>query len=415
VPVPNSAPQTQAAQAALIAACLAPAFAPPAFAAPAFATSAFATSARAAPAPAATRLARAPFPLGAYLGNPNGSDAAAEATFESAYASFVSTLGAKPARIDAYVDYTQTIANWPGNAAWQAWSNAQSPVARSLLPVIGFPMASVAGGAPPADAQFRAFAAGTYDAQIEGVVTAWAQQGFKRLVIRLGWEMNLTGPTYAGDTAQDQADWVAAYRHIYRIIHRTASGLKIGVQVVWNPGATNYSNASATGALYPGDAYVDAIGVDIYADMYPYSDYAYPAYYDWDTGQEDSTAAQFMADPVNRAHYWSYPAATKWSLDSSGGHSQSFLSLMAFAAQHMKTFVVPECGAGNANAGTDVTDDPTFPQWLATQLAAGKAAGLSIGFVDVWDSNGGGDYEFSYASDGKPLEAAAWGQYFGGY
>ncbi|MGI4953537.1 MAG: carbohydrate-binding domain-containing protein, partial [Janthinobacterium lividum] len=41
------------------------------------------------------------------------------------------------------------------------------------------------------------------------------------------------------------------------------------------------------------------------------------------------------------------------------------------------------------------------------------AAGVKIAFVNPWDSNGGGNYEFSYASDGKPNEAAAWAKYFG--
>jgi hypothetical protein len=38
---------------------------------------------------------------------------------------------------------------------------------------------------------------------------------------------------------------------------------------------------------------------------------------------------------------------------------------------------------------------------------------VPVTFVNIWDSNGGSNYEFSSASDGKPLEAAAWAQYFG--
>jgi hypothetical protein len=351
-----------------------------------------------------------PFPLGVYVGNPNPGDPSAEAQFEADFASFTAALGAAPSYINAYVDYTQTVENWPGNASWQAWSNANSPVAKTLIPVIAVPMASINAAAAAPDAQFQAFAAGTYDSEIAGIVTAWQAQGFNTLYLRLGWEMNLQGPTYAGDSAQSQADWVAAFRHIAKIARATAAARNIKVRIVWNPGTTNYSNASATGSLYPGDGYVNDIGIDVYSDIYPYSDYSYPAYYDWDTGQEDSTVAQFIANPINRAHYWAYPAATKWSLDSSGGHSQSFLSLVAFAKAHSKRLVIPECGAGNSNAGTDVIDDPTFPQWLATQL---KASGLAIGFVNIWNSNGGGNYEFSYAGDHKPQESAAWAQYLG--
>ncbi|MGY0575808.1 Ig-like domain-containing protein [Bradyrhizobium sp. RDM12] len=38
---------------------------------------------------------------------------------------------------------------------------------------------------------------------------------------------------------------------------------------------------------------------------------------------------------------------------------------------------------------------------------------MPISVVSIWDSNGGGSYEFSNASDGKPQEAAAWAKYFG--
>ena len=47
------------------------------------------------------------------------------------------------------------------------------------------------------------------------------------------------------------------------------------------------------------------------------------------------------------------------------------------------------------------------------QLAAAQAAGVKISFVNLWDSNGGGNYEFSMPLDGKPAEAAAWAKYLG--
>ena len=63
--------------------------------------------------------------------------------------------------------------------------------------------------------------------------------------------------------------------------------------------------------------------------------------------------------------------------------------------------------------GQAVADDAVFPQWLAQQLTAATAAGTKVGFVSIWDNNGGGNYQFSQPSDGKPAEAAAWAQYFG--
>ncbi len=356
-----------------------------------------------------------PFPLGAYTGDPNGSSASADATFAANYGSFVATMGVAPQFLDTYVDYTQPVSSWISNASWQAWSDAITPDAQYLTPVIGLPMYSTAAGALTPDQQYQAIIAGQDDSVLAGIVQAYVSEGFSTLVFRPGWEMNLQGPTFAGSTAQDQADWVAAFQHIYTALHADAAADGASVTVVWNPGATNYSSVSATIALYPGNNHVDAIGADVYSDIYPFNDGDTPAtYHDWATGAEDTTVAQFIANPVNRAHYWTYPAATEWSLDSSQGHSLSLDSIIQFAEQQGKPLAIPETGAGNSNSGTDVQDDPAFPQWLSQQLITAQASGGKIDFVNIWDSNGGGNYEFSYAADGKPLEAAAWAKYFGG-
>ena len=210
---------------------------------------------------------------------------------------------------------------------------------------------------------------------------------------------------------------MAAYKQIYTVLHQEAAALGVNVTVVWNPSVTNYTNANALTNLYPGNAYVDAIGADVYSDIYPYSDgnnaSGQPQYYDWATGGEDTTVAQFIADPVNREHYWSYPAGTEWSTDGSGGHALSLDQLIAFAEQQGEPLAIPETGAGNSDGGTDVSDDAAFPQWLAQQLDVAQAQGEKIDFVNIWDSNGGGNYEFSNASDDKSQEAAAWAANFG--
>lgn len=359
-----------------------------------------------------------PFKLGVYVGDPDPGDPAGEAQFESDYTSFVNVMGTAPTFIDNFVDGTLPISKWVSNASWEAWSNANSPDAQGLTPVIALPLSSSAAGSGTQDQQFQAFAAGQHDSVLKGIVDAWAAQGFKSLSFRPGWEFNLPGnPNYAGDSAAAQADWVKAFQHVYTVLHAAGAADGISINVIWNPATTNYSNAEATKNLYPGSQFVDSIGADAYSDIYPYSDgknaSGQPLYHDWDTGGEDTSVAQFIADPVNRAHYWSAPAATKWSSDGSGGHSQSLGSLIQFAEQQGKPFSIPEAGAGNSAAGTDVTDDANYPQWLSQELTAAQNAGVSIQFVNLWDSNGGGDYQFSKAADNKPQEAAAWAKYFG--
>lgn len=356
-----------------------------------------------------------PFPLGAYLGNPDNSSASNEATFEAGYNGLSQLMGATPQFLVSYVDQNQPISQWVGNAQWAATSAAQSVDAKGMTPVIGLPMTSTAAGSLAPDQSYQAFASGQYDSVIAGLVQTWAAEGFKTQYWRPGWEMNLTSSSsYAGSDAQTQADWVKAFQHIYTVLHQAAQADGVTMQVIWNPGTTNYSNAEATTSLYPGNNYVDVIGADAYSDIRPYSDSSgTPTYHDWDTGAEDTSVAQFIADPVNREHYWTYPAATKWSSDGSGGHSLSLDQLLAFAQAQGKPFAIPETGAGNSNAGTDVNDDATFPQWLSQQLTTAQAAGEKIDLADLWDSNGGGNYAFSSASDNKPGEAAAWAKYFG--
>lgn len=362
----------------------------------------------------ATTAGSTPFPLGAYLNEPNPGDPTGQASFETNYASFTALMGTAPAFLDYYIDYTQPVADWVSNASFQAYSAAQTPESATATPVIALPMYSLAAGALTPDQQYQAIISGQDDNVLTGLVNAWVAQGFTSLVFRPGWEMNIPGDTFAGVTAQDQADWVAAFQHIYTVLHQAAATAGAAVTVVWNPATINYETVDATTTLYPGASYVDAIGADSYSDIFPYADTTNPlVYHDWNTGGEDTSVAQFIADPINREHYWSYPAATEWALDSSGGHDLSLDNLIQFAEQQGKPFAIPETGAGASNSGTDVTDDAAYPAWLAAQLTAAQAAGETIDFVNLWDSNAGSNYEFSNASDNKPQEAAAWAQYFG--
>ena len=358
--------------------------------------------------------AAAPFALGVYIGGPNSSNASAEATVDANFNSFKNALGAAPTLIDVYTDYTQPVGDWQSNASWQAYSNSVSTSAKHMVPVVGFPMQSLAGGSPSTDQQYQLFASGQYDWVVQQVVNAWIAQGFKTLIFRIGWEMNLSyQPNYAGDDSHTQSDWVAAFRRIATVMHQTASAARVSLQVVWNPSATNYSNAEATNNLYAGDDVVDIIGIDIYAGMYPFYDGSGVQIHDWVTGGEDYSLAAFMAQPTNRWHYWTYPAATKWSLDGSSGHSQSFDSVMNFAIQHKKPFAVPECGSGSSDSGADVSDDGTFANWLGHTIVSGQNRGLKMSFVSIWDTNDDGNYQFSYTSNGKPNTRHNWNLYLG--
>lgn len=361
---------------------------------------------------AMSELASKSIPIGIYVGNPNGSDPAAEALFEKYYNEFTQTLGLQPQFITAFVDHQKPIDQWVNNASWQAWSNRNSPIASQLTPVISLPMASLAAGSPTQDQFYKNFASGAYDDTLRSMVKAWSDQGFKQQYWRPGWEMNLaSSPSYAGSDPSTQADWISAFQHISSVLHQAAVQNSVDLKVIWNPSTSNYSDAGvATQTLYPGNKYVDVIGADVYSDISPYG--SPNAIYDWAkiNGSTTSDLKQWASDPVNLKHYWTYPAATQWAIDSSQGHSLSLQDLIDFARAQGKPLAIPETGAGSTSDGAGVSDDPAFVEWLASTLAN---SGVTIPFVNIWDSNGGANYKFSAPEDGKPLEAAAWGRYFG--
>jgi hypothetical protein len=362
-----------------------------------------------------TSTSSTPFPLGAFVGNPNIDNPGAEAVFDASAETFDSLMGTQPAYMNSYIDFTQPIGDWLDNTGWSAASFRASPTASGTIPTIGLPMASTAAGSPSADQMYQNFVSGDYDGILQAMVKTWADNGYMTQVWRPGVEMNLnSSPSYGGTSPGEQADWIAAFQHIYTVLHAAAQADGVNLQVVWNPATTNDTAAgNATQTLYPGSQYVDVIGADVYSDIYPFS------LYDWDkSGQQinspnpvyDSSLQTWASDPVNLEHYYTDPASDQWSLDGSGGSALSLQSLIDFAKAQGKPIAIPETGAGNTADGAGVSDNPTFVHWLSSTLGN---AGVPVDYVSIWDSNGNGDYEFSNASDGKSQEAAAWAQYFG--
>jgi len=355
------------------------------------------------------------FVLGGYFGNPNGNDASAEADFENRFNSFTTQMGgAAPVSMNAFVDFSHDPSTWAGNASWTAWSWTQSPVVRtSVTPDIGIPMSDNnhwAGNAAGStnDDFFKNIINGSYDGAYKGVVDAWANAGFKTMNLRLGWEMNGNFmPWYMGDDAATQADWVKAFQHLSTLMRGEASAVGATVKIEWNPNGQGYTNLPTANA-YPGDAYVDIVSLDTYSPLYP------AGFYNWakNDGSYNANAQEWAADSVNRAHYWSYPDANQWNPTGTGS-GFGMEEAIAFAKAHGKALAISEAGAGSRSGTPGPDDDPAFPQWLASELAKAQSQGVAIDHVNIWDVQlGDGNWNFAPGS-GKPLEAAAWGKYFG--
>jgi hypothetical protein len=299
------------------------------------------------------------FPLGVYVGSDDADSPALVASYTTSIASFTTLVGESPLFADSFIDADQTVPQWLSNVQWAAAAWGATPVSTAITPVIAMPFASFAAGSATADQMFQGYIAGQYDSLIIAGVKAWAQAGFTTQYWRPGWEMNLlnTMPWGTGNNASIEADYVAAFQHVYTVLHQAGTTFGVNVQVIWNPGITNSGVVNAATTLFPGANYVDAIGADVY--------------------QIDSPTAAQVAS----------------------GQSLTLQDLINLAAATGKPLALPEVG--------NKTNSPAFAQWLAQTLAQSSA---QIAFVNLWDS---GSFAFTGPTANQPALAAAFAEYFG--
>jgi hypothetical protein len=204
---------------------------------------------------------------------------------------------------------------WPSRSTWndfidpawlyQTWKGSGVTVA------FGEPMLpeGVAG------VSIQACAAGSYDSYWRQFGTNISAYGLGNSIIRLGWEFNGNWYIWA---ATNPAQWVQCWQQIVTSARATAPGL----QWDWNVNRGPSAGLADPTLAYPGDAYVNTIGVDTY-DMWP------PA----------TTAAN-------------------WNQQLNG--TQGLMYWLNFAKAHNKQFAVPEWGnimpgttAPGTNAGVN--------------------------------------------------------------
>src|SRR4051812_34466438 len=109
------------------------------------------------------------FPVGTYVGGPNGNDPAENAQFKSNLDRFSQIMGARPTFMDAYTDNAAgNPSTWVANAGWAAWSYLKTGSAyvgpgSGIVPVVGIPLSWSGESGSNVDAAFRDIASGKYD------------------------------------------------------------------------------------------------------------------------------------------------------------------------------------------------------------------------------------------------------------
>ena len=125
------------------------------------------------------------------------------------------------------------------------------------------------GDSDTPDFPLATIAAGDYDARVTRFARDLAALGYP-VFLRFAHEMNDDGYSWGvGTHGQTAADYVAAWRHVHDLF--TASGAN-NVIWVWSPYVVSAPGIDLA-SIFPGDAYVDWIGIDGYNSALQVSDW----------------------------------------------------------------------------------------------------------------------------------------------
>ena len=149
-------------------------------------------------------------------------------------------------------------------------------------------------------------------------------------IIRLGWEFN--GNWYRW-SATNPDQFVACWRHVYTAAEAVAPALRWD----WNVNRGAGQSVADARRAYPGDQYVDIVGVDAY-DMWPGA-----------------------------------TSAANWDIQLNGAYGLNFW--LDFAKSHGKRLSVPEWGVypGTAQAGHNGGDNAFYIEKMHDFFAANAA------------------------------------------
>lgn len=244
-----------------------------------------------------------------------------------------------------------------GEADWSDWKSSLSWQAGRFKGLVG----DIEWSVPliPAGATLDAAAAGDYDANYTALakqfVSLWPDD--QQIYIRLGWEFNGNG--WRKWSAVGKApQFIGAYRHFVDAFRAVAPGR---FKFEWTPNIGSVGMDPET--AYPGDAYVDVIGMDFY----------------WDT--------KYLGTDPEKA--WNTVVTEKWGLQ---WHQD-------FAAAHHKPTAYAEWGVNSDGAGPYIRH---ASQWFADH---------HVLYQNYWNSNSNFQADLSHGQ--YPSAAAAYRSSFG--
>jgi cell division septation protein DedD len=221
-----------------------------------------------------------------------------------------------------------------------SWATIESPMwwlnawqGKGYRMVYGVPIIPGTGGS------LAEGASGAYNAHYQKLAQNLVAAGQGNAILRPGWEFG--GGWYLWKVANttDAANYAAYWRQIVTTMRAVAPNLKFD----WNP-IWGWQSVDPT-AAYPGDAYVDYIGIDVY----------------------DQSWISNYTDPVAR---WNDFLSAQWGLS---WHRD-------FAAAHGKPMSFPEWGVAIRSDGHGGGDNSYFVEKM-TQWIASNNVGYHVYFA----------------------------------
>jgi hypothetical protein len=286
-------------------------------------------------------------PLGDYAGWVDASGIAA----------FGSTTNTHPTMATDYLDRTDGWAAMDNGGGEGGWSGTgyRLVLGVPILPGVG----TLAQGAT-----------GAYNQYFTTLAKNLVAEGEGNAILRLGWEFNGTWYPWSVASNTDAQNFAAFWIQIVDTM-RAVPGQQF--QYLWNPNLGGSTSWSLTNA-YPGNAYVDYVGSDVY-DEY------------WGTPQT----------PQNS---WSNILSQSWGLNW----------LTSFAASEGKPIAIPEWSVCFRSDGHGLGDDPYFINEFANWISTNNVAFTNI--FSFNDTAGGQDNDITNGD--FPNALAAFKADFGG-
>jgi hypothetical protein len=285
------------------------------------------------------------------LGERNGSATDSAPNGVTRIATFTAWLGTAPTYATDYAwsgrTMTAATVERSVNLVASAWYNAGFANLVIGLPLItGSDGGNLAAAAAPGNAA-------AYAAEFSAMAANLIAAGFPNATIRLGWEFN--GGWEAWYSGADPTDFIALWQAAVTAM-RSVPGAAFKFD--WNPSLS----AGNPEPSYPGDAYVDFIGGDIY----------------------NKNLGTVAGCTTNFCNLQNLPYGLNWQV--------------AFAAAHGKFVSYPEWGVWVGGIG--LGDDPDFVSHMTAWIAAHNTA-----YAAVWNQ---GAQEMDIPTTQVPNSAAAY-------